>query len=101
MTDHTLNREEGRIADQEFHAALLSASGNPFLASMTYGVTAAINVLTEFKLRIAPLQRNPLPDHWRVYEAVAAGNAEESRQARAELIQLALLEVPIAYKLKS
>ena len=76
MTLHTLNVEDGRIADKEFHAALLRATANPFIVSLTNGVTAAVNALTEFKQRIAPLKRDPVPDHWRVYDAIAAKDAE-------------------------
>ena len=43
MTRHTLHVEAGRIADQEFHAALLSATSNPFIVSLTNGVTGAVN----------------------------------------------------------
>ena len=35
MAKHTLATDEGRIADKEFHAALLPATGNPFIVSLT------------------------------------------------------------------
>jgi DNA-binding FadR family transcriptional regulator len=95
MSTHTLNVEEGRIADKEFHAALLLATHNPFIVSLTNGVTAAVNALTEFKQRISPLKRDPVPDHWRVYDAIAAKDADAARVAMAELIRLALLDTPI------
>ena len=40
MTLHTLNKPEGREADKAFHAALLAATANPFVISLTNGVTA-------------------------------------------------------------
>src|SRR6187397_3092111 len=95
MTQHTLHVEEGRIADQQFHAALLLATANPFIVSLTNGVTAAVNALTEFKQRIAPLKRDPAPDHWRVYDAIAAKDAEGARAAMTELIRLAIMDTPI------
>lgn len=95
MTHHTLHVEEGRIADKEFHAALLAATGNPFIVSLTNGVTAAVNALTEFKQRIAPLKRDPVPDHLRVYDAIAAKDAEGARAAMGELIRLAIMDTPI------
>jgi len=95
MTQHTLHVEEGRIADQQFHAALLLATANPFIVSLTNGVTAAVNALTEFKQRIAPLKRDPVPDHWRVYDAIAAKDAEAARAAMGELIRLAIMDTPI------
>ena len=52
MALHTLHRPEGREADKEFHAALLAGSRNPFVASLIQGVTAAVDALTQFKLRL-------------------------------------------------
>jgi len=95
MASHTLHVVAGRIADQQFHAALLSATGNPFIVSLTNGVTAAVNALTEFKQRIAPLKRDPVPDHLRVYDAIASKDADAARQAMSELIRLALLDTPV------
>jgi DNA-binding FadR family transcriptional regulator len=95
MGRHTLHVEAGRIADQEFHAALLAATGNPFVVSLTNGVTAAVSALTEFKQRIAPLKRDPVPDHLRVYDAIAAKDAGAARDAMAELIRLAIVDTPV------
>jgi DNA-binding FadR family transcriptional regulator len=95
MSRHTLRIADGRLADQEFHAALLQATNNPFIVSLTNGVTAAVNALTEFKQRIAPLKRDPVPDHWRVYDAIAAKDAEGARAAMSELIRLAIVDTPI------
>jgi DNA-binding FadR family transcriptional regulator len=100
MARHTLNVEEGRIADQEFHASLLRATQNPFIVSLTNGVTAAVNSLTEFKQRIAPLRRDPVPDHLRVYDAIAAKDPEAARAAMSELIRLAIMDTPIKQRPK-
>lgn len=94
MAEHTLSTEAGRLADQRFHAALLAATHNPFIVSLTKGVTAAVTALTEFKLRIAPIKRDPVPDHWRVYEAIAAKDPEGARAAMNELIHLAIMDTP-------
>jgi DNA-binding FadR family transcriptional regulator len=98
MARLTLQVEAGRLADQEFHAALLAATANPFVVSLTNGVTAAVNALTEFKQRIAPLKRDPVPDHWRVYDAIAAKNAEGARDAMRELIRLAIMDMPSKHR---
>lgn len=92
MALSSLALDEGRQADRDFHAALLEASGNPFLASLTSGVAAAVTWTTIFKQRKRPLPRDPLPDHERVYQAVAAGDAAAARAAMAELVHLALLD---------
>jgi DNA-binding FadR family transcriptional regulator len=92
MAASSLAVDEGRQADRDFHTALLEASGNPFLTSLTSGVAAAITWTTIFKQRKRPLPRDPLPDHERVYEAVASGDAAAARDAMAELVHLALLD---------
>ncbi|MES1200066.1 MAG: FadR/GntR family transcriptional regulator [Pseudomonadota bacterium] len=92
MARHSLQSKAGRVADQEFHAALLNATGNPFIVSLTNGVTAAVDALTEFKLRAAPLARDPVPDHEQVYQAVVSKDAEAARAAMTELIRLAILD---------
>jgi DNA-binding FadR family transcriptional regulator len=95
MRDFTLRTEAGRLADQRFHSALLSASDNPFIISMTKSVTAAVAALTEFKQRVTPLRRDPVPDHERVYDAIAAKAPDKARIAMAELIRLAVMDTPM------
>lgn len=92
MAASSLAVEEGQQADCAFHTALLEASGNPFLASLTSGVAAAVTWTTIFKQRNRPLPRDPLPDHERVYDAVASRDAPAARAAMAELVHLALLD---------
>ena len=92
MAEHTLASEAGRTADQDFHAALLDASGNPFLATLTSSVAAAVAWTTIFKQRSSPLIRDPLPDHQRVFDAVVASDAEEAHRAMSELVDMALLD---------
>jgi DNA-binding FadR family transcriptional regulator len=92
MEKHTLAVEEGRIADQSFHATLLDASNNPFLVTLTSGVQAAVAWTTIFKQRHSPLRRDPIPDHRRVFEAVAAGDAGAAHKAMSDLVDMALLD---------
>jgi DNA-binding FadR family transcriptional regulator len=101
MAASSLATDQGRQADRDFHAALLEASGNPFLLSLTSGVAAAVTWTTIFKQRKRPLPRDPLPDHERVYEAVAAGETEPARVAMAELVHLALLDTTDARAVSS
>jgi DNA-binding FadR family transcriptional regulator len=92
MAEHSLAVEEGRIADQNFHSALLRASGNAFVASLISGVAAAVTWTTIFKQRHNQLSRDSLPDHMRVYEAVRAGNPQAAQQGMTALLDLALLD---------
>lgn len=96
MATHTLATEAGRQADLDFHTVLLQATGNPFIISMANSVRAAIRTTTIYKQRERPLRRNPLPDHLRVFEAIAARQAVRAQQAMAELIQLARIDTPPA-----
>lgn len=92
MAKHTLASEEGRLADQDFHAALLAASGNPFVVTLTSSVGAAVAWTTIFKQRNMPLRRDPVPDHIRVFEAVKAGDPAAAHRAMADLVDMALLD---------
>ncbi|MEJ0087265.1 MAG: FadR/GntR family transcriptional regulator [Pseudomonadota bacterium] len=100
MATHTLYTEAGRNADRDFHAALLSASANAFLISLTSGVSAAISWTTVFKQRAMPKQRDPVPDHERVYDAISAGDANAARKAMADLVDMAFLDASKAHKPK-
>ncbi len=98
MARYTLNTEDGRAADRRFHAALLSASANAFLISLTRGVIAAISWTTVFKQRVMPRHRDPVPDHQRVYDAIAAGDAQAARSAMTNLVDMAFLDAIKASK---
>jgi len=96
MAEHSLAAEQGRNADQDFHAALLRASGNAFVASLISGITAAVTWTTIFKQRHQQLARDPVPDHVRVYEAVRARNPGAAQRAMTALLDLALLDTTTA-----
>jgi DNA-binding FadR family transcriptional regulator len=96
MATHTLATEAGRQADLDFHTTLLDATENPFIISLTSGVSAAINATTVFKSRKGPLRRDPMPDHLRVFEAIVAKNPGKAQQAMSELIVLARMDTPIS-----
>jgi DNA-binding FadR family transcriptional regulator len=94
MAKHTLATPAGRQADLDFHTTLLDATNNPFIISLTSGVSAAINTTTIFKQRKRPLRRDPLPDHLRVFEAIAQKDSGKAQQAMSELIELARMDTP-------
>jgi DNA-binding FadR family transcriptional regulator len=89
MARETLHSALGREADNNFHAMLLMASANPFLVSLSSSVTAAVAWSTAFKQRTERLKRDAVPDHLKVYEAIAARNPQGARTAMIELIELA------------
>jgi DNA-binding FadR family transcriptional regulator len=92
MARHSLAVEAGQQADREFHTVLLEASGNRFLTSISGGVAAALLWMPTFQQRKGPLLRDPIPDHERVYEAIAARDPDAAALAMTDLIQLALLD---------
>jgi len=95
MARHTLATEAGRLADQEFHSTMLQATGNPFIISLTTGVNAVVDTTTMFKQRDQPLPRDPIPDHARVFEAVADKDPAMAQKMMRELIRLALQDIPM------
>ena len=92
MAHETLHTERGRSADQDFHAILLAASANPFLVSLSSSVTAAVTWSTMFKERTQRLRRDAVPDHIKIYEAIAARDPAAARSAMVELIDLAFTD---------
>ncbi|MFL6604253.1 MAG: FadR/GntR family transcriptional regulator [Steroidobacteraceae bacterium] len=96
MALHTLATPQGRQADLDFHTTLLDATDNPFIISLTSGVSAAISTTTIFKQRKRPLRRDPVPDHLRVFTAIAAKDAVKAQKAMSDLIELARADTPIS-----
>ena len=77
------------------YTTLLMATGNPFIISLANGVRAAIRTTTIYKQRKHPLRRDPLPDHLRVFEAIAAkesAKAQEAMSAHLEYVSNFLRE---------
>ena len=100
MSLHTLATAEGRQADQDFHATLLAATGNLYIISLTTGVNAAVNTTTMFKQRDRPLPRDPVPDHLRVFQAIADRDPVRAQHEMSTLIQLALKDTPVHQRSK-
>lgn len=90
MRRHTLATEAGRAADRDFHDALLHATHNDALMALSATIGAAVAWSTQFKQRSRALPRDPVPDHVRVCDAIAAGDPEAASTAMRMLIDLAL-----------
>ena len=90
MRRHTLANDQGRAADRDFHHAILHATRNDALITLSASIGAAVSWTTLFKQRGRALPRNPIPDHVRVYDAIAAGDADAAGDAMRALIELAL-----------
>jgi DNA-binding FadR family transcriptional regulator len=90
MRRHTLATEAGRAADRDFHNAILLATRNDALMVLTASIGAAVNWTTQYKQRSRALPRNPIPDHAKVYDAIAAGDGNAAADAMQVLVELAL-----------
>ena len=89
MRRETLQTEVGRRADLDFHHTLIQATGNEALASLSSSIEAAVSWTTRYKARHNALTRDPVPDHERVFEAVAAGDGPMARLRMETLIRMA------------
>lgn len=90
MSRHSLGTEAGRAADRAFHTAILAATRNDALVVLSASIGAAVGWTTQFKQRLRALPRNPIPDHRRVYDAIAAGDGAGASEAMRLLVQQAL-----------
>ena len=90
MRRHTLATDAGRAADRDFHNAILNATRNDAIQVLSASIGAAVNWTTQYKQRARALPRNPIPDHVRVYDAIAAGDAQAAAEAMGALVDLAL-----------
>jgi len=98
MERHGLANADGQSADREFHDAILTATRNPALVALSSSIGAAVRWTTIFKQRKRRLPRDPLPDHWRVFKAIEAANADAARAAMQDLVSLALADTQLSLK---
>ncbi|MEO8465746.1 MAG: FadR/GntR family transcriptional regulator [Gammaproteobacteria bacterium] len=98
MERHGLAAADGQSADREFHDAILTATRNPALVALSSSIGAAVRWTTIFKQRKRRLPRDPMPDHWRVLDAIAAGGADVARAAMQDLVALALEDTRLSMK---
>lgn len=100
MRRHTLSNEAGLAADRDFHGAILTASRNDALVTLSAGITAAVAWTTQLKQRERALPRDPIPEHAAVYEAIASGDTKAAEVAMRQLVDLALDDTRAALSLK-
>jgi DNA-binding FadR family transcriptional regulator len=101
MAKHGLQSNSGRLADQAFHAAVLRASRNAFVVSLTASVGAAVTWTTFYKGTHSRELRDSLPDHQRVYDAIGRRDGRAARHAMTELVNLALRDTDDSRKRQS
>ncbi|UZK70285.1 FadR family transcriptional regulator [Sphingomonas sp. S1-29] len=84
--------EEGRAADRDFHAAILTASRNDALITLSAGITAAVGWTSDLVSRGKATPRDPMPDHIAVYNAIADRDPTAAFQAMKDLVDFALAD---------
>lgn len=100
MASETLATEAGRQADLDFHDALMQATENEALASLSSSISAAVAWSTRYKQRLQALERDPVPDHRAVYEAIARADVADARWCMESLVRLALHDTQRSMKVK-
>lgn len=90
MRQHSLATAAGRTADRDFHNAILQATRNDALMTLSASIGAAVHWTTQFKQRSRALPRNPIPDHARVCDAIVAGDGAAASEAMEALVAFAL-----------
>jgi DNA-binding FadR family transcriptional regulator len=96
MARHGLAKPEGRAADQRFHNAVLEATRNAPLMSLSSSIAAAVGWTTLFKQRRSGLPRDPLPEHRALHDAIVAGDPLRARARMTELVELALADTELS-----
>lgn len=90
MQHETLATEAGQAADRDFHNTVMEATDNAPLFALSSSIGAAVRWTTIFKQRGGELPRDPMPEHWKVFDAIAAGRPDQAREAMERLVGLAL-----------
>ncbi|QJU58552.1 FadR family transcriptional regulator [Sphingomonas sp. AP4-R1] len=95
MERYGLRDSRGRAADQTFHLAILTATRNEPLMTLSTSIAAAVEWTTRFARDDHKSDRDPMPDHHAVFAALAAGDAGSARRAMGMLIDNALFDASI------
>lgn len=98
MQRHGLATDAGQVADRAFHNALLTATGNEVLAALSSTIGAAVEATTRFKAIASTPADDPVRDHRRVFDAIAAGDAGAARAAMDRLLADVLGDMKIGRK---
>jgi DNA-binding FadR family transcriptional regulator len=96
MSRQGLASDEGRAADEQFHALILEATENELLVSLSATIAAAVRWTTFFKYRGDKRPRDPMPEHRTLFEAIANSDATGAGAATRALIDQARADTELA-----
>jgi DNA-binding FadR family transcriptional regulator len=91
-----LQSVEGRAADQTFHYLILEATHNEPLFTLSSSIAAAVEWTTMFARREREKLRDPMPDHFAVYDAIVNSDPAAARARMAELVANAFGDTGLA-----
>ena len=89
MRHHTLATAAGQLADRQFHHAMLAATHNDAIVSLSASIGAAVKLTTRFKQRANAPLRDAIPDHALVHQAICDRDADAAAKAMQALVDLA------------
>jgi DNA-binding FadR family transcriptional regulator len=89
MYAHGLGSPIGQAADQRFHHIILEATENELLVSLAGTIGAAVRWTTIYKHRQPVPPSDSMPQHQRLFDAIAASNPAAAREATIALIEQA------------
>jgi DNA-binding FadR family transcriptional regulator len=95
MARFGLMHVDGRAADERFHALLLQATRNEPLVALSSSIAAAVKWTTRFAREERGQNRDPMPDHYAVYHAVADGDGVQAQSAMIHLVENATRDAGI------
>lgn len=90
MGRDNISTDRGMQADLDFHHAILVATRNDALSALSSGIGTTIRWSTTIKIRAGVMPRDPMVEHWRVYDAVLSGDAPAAEVAMRILVDAAL-----------
>lgn len=80
MTVFEVKSEESIRADLAFHRAILTHSGNDFLATFAPAIEASLRIAILAQRKLEPLSAQFLPPHRAIYHAIRAHDPELARR---------------------
>lgn len=96
MQRNTASSDARRAANRAFFAAVLRATGNSSLITITESVAKAADWPIEGRMRATRPIRDTVPHYRKVYEAVAAEDAEGAKSAMGMLLQCARTDLALS-----
>ncbi len=89
MARYGLATAAGQAADQQFHHVILEATANELLVSLAGSIGAAVRWTTMYKHRQTRPPRDSIPQHRKLFGAIAASDAVRAHAATVALLQQA------------